>query len=84
MSEVAGTEYAEQDTFPAQVGDDEFAALKREITEWVTGPGEDYAERIEADGTVPPELLGQLRERGYLSLAAPNRLGGRGIPFSRY
>ncbi|WP_022899770.1 acyl-CoA dehydrogenase family protein [Humibacter albus] len=63
---------------------DEYAALKREITQWVTGPGEQYAERIEATGEVPPELFAELRDRGYLSLAAPQRLGGRGIPFAQY
>lgn len=62
----------------------EFTALKAEIDAWVRGPGEDYADRIEATGQVPDELFGELRERGYLSLAAPVELGGRGIPFSRY
>ena len=84
MSQVAGTEYAEPESAASQLGDDEFAALKREVTEWVTGPGEDFAERIEADGALPPELFGELRDRGYLSLAAPERLGGRGIPFPQY
>ncbi|MCS5496368.1 acyl-CoA/acyl-ACP dehydrogenase [Cnuibacter physcomitrellae] len=64
--------------------EDEFQELKAEITAWVEGPGEEFAERIEATGVVPPDLFETLRERGYLSLAAPERLGGRGIPFSRY
>lgn len=61
-----------------------FAALTRGIEDWVRGPGEEYAERIEADGAVPRELFAELRERGYLSLAAPRRLGGRELPFARY
>ena len=61
-----------------------FAKLKTEVAEWVAGPGEQYADRIEQEGAVPVELVDELRERGYLSLAAPERLGGRGIPFSRY
>ncbi|WPO85147.1 acyl-CoA dehydrogenase family protein [Herbiconiux sp. KACC 21604] len=61
-----------------------FEALKAELDAWVRGPGEAWAERVEAEGDVPPELRDELRERGWLSLAAPVELGGRGIPFSRY
>jgi alkylation response protein AidB-like acyl-CoA dehydrogenase len=67
-----------------QVVDEEFETLRSRVTDWVTGPGEEYAERIEATGSVPDELFGELREQGFLSLAAPERLGGRGIPFPRY
>jgi alkylation response protein AidB-like acyl-CoA dehydrogenase len=67
-----------------QVVDEEFENLRSRVTDWVTGPGEEYAERIEATGSVPDELFGELREQGFLSLAAPERLGGRGIPFPRY
>lgn len=63
---------------------DDVERLKVEVGEWVRGPGERYAEQIEATGEVPPELFGELRERGYLNLAAPSELGGRGIPFGRY
>jgi alkylation response protein AidB-like acyl-CoA dehydrogenase len=62
----------------------QFEALKTEIDEWVRTRGEDYANQIEESGEVPPELFAELKERGYLSLAAPVELGGRGIPFSRY
>jgi alkylation response protein AidB-like acyl-CoA dehydrogenase len=61
-----------------------FAALKADVEAWVRGPGEEWAERIEATNDVPAELFAELRDRGYLSLAAPVELGGRGIPFSRY
>jgi len=61
-----------------------FQALKAEIDAWVRGPGEVWAERIEAEGDVPRELYDELRDAGYMSLAAPVELGGRGIPFTRY
>ncbi len=64
--------------------DAEFNALKAEIEVYVRGPAERWAERIEAERDVPPELWDELREKGYLNLAAPPELGGKGIPFSRY
>jgi alkylation response protein AidB-like acyl-CoA dehydrogenase len=66
------------------VHEDDFEKLKQEVDAWVRGPGEDYANEIEATGTVPPRLFQELKELGYLSLAAPPSLGGRGIPFDRY
>ena len=62
----------------------EFASLKKEIEAFVRGPGEDYAEEIERSHAVPAALWADLRERGYLSLAAPPEYGGRGVPFARY
>ncbi len=64
--------------------DASFARLKNEIAEYVAGPGERWARRIESERGVPLELWDELRERGYLSLAAPSEYGGRGVPFSRY
>ncbi len=61
-----------------------FRQLAGEIEAFVRGPGEQYAEEIERTHAVPPSLWTDLRERGYLSLAAPADYGGRGIPFSRY
>lgn len=61
-----------------------FAQLKDDVAAWVAGRGEEWSERIEKDGAVPPELVDELRERGYLSLAAPEELGGHGVPFSRF
>ncbi|WP_308464985.1 acyl-CoA dehydrogenase family protein [Rathayibacter soli] len=66
------------------LGDESFSALKNEIDTWVRGPGEDFANVIEESGEVPPELFAELKVRGYLGLAAPERLGGRGIDFVRY
>ncbi|GIL27182.1 acyl-CoA dehydrogenase family protein [Actinocatenispora comari] len=64
--------------------EERFLALKAEVAEYVAGPAERWAQRIEADGEVPDEMFAQLRDRGYLSLAAPVEYGGRGVPFSRY
>ncbi|HWG14459.1 MAG TPA: acyl-CoA dehydrogenase family protein, partial [Streptosporangiaceae bacterium] len=68
----------------APIGEARFASLKNEIEAFVRGPGEDYAEEIERSHDVPPSLWTDLRDRGYLSLAAPEDYGGRGIGFSRY
>ena len=61
-----------------------FAALRAEVAAYVAGPAETWAQRIERERRVPRELWDELRERGYLSLAAPQAYGGRGIPFTRY
>jgi alkylation response protein AidB-like acyl-CoA dehydrogenase len=66
------------------LGDEEFLALKHDVDVWVRGAGEDFAEQIESTGVVPPELFQELKANGFLGLAAPKRLGGRGIPFSQY
>jgi alkylation response protein AidB-like acyl-CoA dehydrogenase len=69
---------------PGVFDETSFAALKDEIAEYVGGPGEAWAARIERERRVPPELWEELRARGYLSLAAPAEYGGRAIPFTRY
>jgi alkylation response protein AidB-like acyl-CoA dehydrogenase len=69
---------------PATLDETAFSALRDEIARYVAGPGEAWAERIERERRVPPELWDELRARGYLSLAAPIEYGGRGIPFTRY
>src|SRR5437868_292421 len=64
--------------------EEEFAELKDEVAAYVRGEGERWAELIEAERSVPMALWDELRDRGYLRLAAPRAYGGRGIPFSRY
>jgi len=66
------------------VDEEAFARLKAEIAEWVAGPGEAWAERIETSGDVPDELKAELKAKGWWNLAAPAELGGQAIPFSRY
>jgi alkylation response protein AidB-like acyl-CoA dehydrogenase len=61
-----------------------FAALAKEIDDFVRGPGEEFAQEIERTHQVPKELWPALREKGYTRLAAPEAYGGQGIPFSRY
>jgi len=72
------------DAEPSPVDEAEFAALKAEIRDYVANEGERWTELIEAERQVPPEMWDELRERGYLRLAAPASLGGRGLPFVRY
>ncbi len=62
----------------------EFAQLKDEVAEYVRGEGERWASLIESERAVPMSLWDELRDRGYLRLAAPRAYGGRGVPFSRY
>jgi alkylation response protein AidB-like acyl-CoA dehydrogenase len=71
-------------TLETELDEAAFASLKDEVAAYVRGPGEEWAERIERDRAVPPELRAELRDRGYLSLAGPREYGGRGIQFSRY
>ncbi len=59
-------------------------ALVAEVEEFVRGPGEAYAAEIERENKVPARLWAELRERGYLRLAAPVAYGGRGLPFPGY
>jgi alkylation response protein AidB-like acyl-CoA dehydrogenase len=72
------------DAEPSPVDEAEFAALKAEIRDYIENEGERWTELIEAERQVPPEMWDELRERGYLRLAAPVSLGGRGLPFVRY
>ncbi|MEU9158907.1 acyl-CoA dehydrogenase family protein [Streptomyces sp. NPDC048424] len=62
----------------------EFEQLRAEVAAYVAGPAEEWAHRIESTGTVPEELWTELRERGYLSLAAPREYGGRGLSFPQW
>ncbi len=68
----------------APVDEAAFDRIKAEVAEWVAGPGEVWASRIEELGDVPDELKAELRAKGWFSLAAPVELGGQGIPFGRY
>jgi alkylation response protein AidB-like acyl-CoA dehydrogenase len=69
---------------PAEFDEAAFAALKSEIAEYVETEGERWTQVIEAQNAVPIELWEQLRDRGYLRLAAPREYGGAGLPFPRY
>ncbi|MCX7523021.1 acyl-CoA dehydrogenase family protein [Microbacterium sp. STN6] len=62
----------------------EYDELLARVTAWVDGPGEEWAERIEETGEVPRALFDELKTNGYLSMAAPVELGGRGLSFSQW
>ncbi len=69
----------------SEIDGNQYRALLEDVTAWVTGPGEAWGERIEAsDEPVPEALWTELRELGYLSLAAPVALGGRGLSFVQW
>lgn len=72
------------DADPTPIDEAEFQALKSEIRDYVENEGERWTDLIEAERRVPNQLWDELRERGYLRLAAPRSLGGRGLPFARY
>lgn len=59
-------------------------ALRVDVRRYVEDEGERWAELIEREHRVPLELWDELRDRGYLRLAAPPEYGGAGIPFTRY
>lgn len=61
-----------------------FERMRAEITEWVTGPGEKWAETIEAEQSVPDTLWTELREHGWLRMAAPTSYGGQGLSFPQW
>jgi alkylation response protein AidB-like acyl-CoA dehydrogenase len=71
-------------TTTAAPDDAELAALTQEIESWVRNEGEAWAERIEREHAVSPELWDELDARCYTRLAAPVDYGGRGIPFTKY
>jgi alkylation response protein AidB-like acyl-CoA dehydrogenase len=61
-----------------------FQARKEEVGAYVKDTGERWAELIEREHRVPLELWDELRDRGFLRLAAPTEYGGDGIPLTRY
>ncbi len=63
---------------------EELGSLRAEIAEFVRGPWVEWGERVERDGAVPRQMWEELAERGYLSLRAPEELGGRGLSLPDY
>jgi alkylation response protein AidB-like acyl-CoA dehydrogenase len=61
-----------------------FISLRTQVTRWVEGPGERWAERIEETGEVPEELWAELNGLGFLRIAAPVEYGGQGLGFARW
>lgn len=61
-----------------------FDRLQQEIGVWVEGPAEKWADTIEREQVVPRELWTELREYGWLRLAAPVDYGGQGLSFPQW
>lgn len=81
---MAGDRLVGLDGRGTAVNREEYARLLAEVTAWVEGPGEKWAGVIESTGTVPQTLRTELRERGFLGLAAPRALGGAGLSFTQW
>ncbi|MEU5635067.1 acyl-CoA dehydrogenase family protein [Streptomyces rishiriensis] len=62
----------------------QFHELRTQVEQWVEGPGERWAERIEETGQVPEELWAELNGLGFLRIAAPEEYGGQGLDFVRW
>ncbi|GAA0580582.1 acyl-CoA dehydrogenase family protein [Paractinoplanes ferrugineus] len=64
--------------------DQQFGVLRAQVEQWVRGPGELWAERIEETGEVPEQLWAELSDLGFLRIAAPEEYGGQGLGFARW
>jgi alkylation response protein AidB-like acyl-CoA dehydrogenase len=68
----------------AEFDEQAFQALRDEVRAYVADGGERWAEEIERGERPMSELWDELRDAGYLRLAAPVEYGGRGLPLARY
>ncbi|MEU5536028.1 acyl-CoA dehydrogenase family protein [Streptomyces sp. NPDC020362] len=64
--------------------EERFCRIRAEIDQWVRGPGERWAERIEETGQVPEALWAELNGLGFLRTAAPVEYGGQGLGFAQW
>ncbi|WP_346232553.1 acyl-CoA dehydrogenase family protein [Parafrigoribacterium mesophilum] len=68
----------------SRVDQPDYDRILERVTAWVDGPGEVWAQQIEQTGVVPAELRDELKQLGFLGLAAPVELGGRGLSFVQW
>jgi alkylation response protein AidB-like acyl-CoA dehydrogenase len=68
----------------SRVDQPDYDRILERVTAWVDGPGEVWAQQIEQTGVVPAELREELKRLGFLGLAAPVELGGRGLSFVQW
>ncbi|THF84274.1 acyl-CoA dehydrogenase [Cohnella fermenti] len=61
-----------------------YRKLQEDVVAYVNGPARGLSERIEESGECGDEVREELRERGYLKLAAPEEYGGMGLTFLQY
>jgi acyl-CoA dehydrogenase len=66
------------------MNDATFQKLKEEVKAYVNGRLRELSVQIEETGKCGPEIWQELRERGYLRLAAPEEYGGYGLSFTQY
>ncbi|WP_274651107.1 acyl-CoA dehydrogenase family protein [Paenibacillus humicola] len=66
------------------MNDAAFQHLKEEVKAYVNGRLRELSVRIEETGECGPDIWAELRERGYLRLAAPAEYGGCGLSFTQY
>lgn len=81
---MTATQTATSDGPASHIEQPDYENLRSRVTAWVQGPGERWSERIESEGDVPRELFDELKQNGFLSLAAPKDLGGGGLSFSQW
>ena len=68
----------------SRVDQPDYDSILERVTAWVEGPGEVWAQSIEQTGVVPNALKAELKSLGFLGLAAPVELGGRGLSFEQW
>ena len=68
----------------SRVDQPDYDSILERVTAWVEGPGEVWAQSIEQTGVVPDALKAELKSQGFLGLAAPVELGGRGVSFVQW
>ncbi|RUS49084.1 acyl-CoA dehydrogenase family protein [Cohnella sp. AR92] len=61
-----------------------YRKLQEEVKAYVNGPARALSDRIEETGSCGTEIREELRERGFLRLAAPEEYGGMGLNFIQY
>lgn len=61
-----------------------YAKLKDQVLAYVNGEGRTLSGEIERTGSCGPDVWADLRQRGFLRLAAPEAYGGHGLTFSQY
>jgi len=66
------------------MNDATFQELKKEVKDYVNGRLRELSVQIEETGQCGPDIWQELKERGYLRLAAPAEYGGYGLSFTQY
>lgn len=62
----------------------DFLRLKEDVWNFVDGRGRELSKQIEESGKCGPDIWKELKEHGYLRLAAPEEYGGTSLSFYQY